>query len=465
VERFAVEATRAIGCPLDFVGLPILAAAGGAIGASRAVEIKAQWVQRPLLYAAAVGPAGDGKTPALDLVCKPIYEAQAANKAKFENELEEYERKMAEYQEAKRARKRKEDPEGPEPVPPEKPHLHRVLVDDATVESLAPILETNQRGVLMVRDELSAWVTSLNQYKGGNGSDRQFWLKNWTSTTAAVDRKGSPAPIMIAHPFVAVVGCIPPDMLAALRDEKGRSDGFLDRVLFAYPEPTRAPDWTWDEVPDETLGPWRAILGDLLKLTMRPGDHGPRPEYLRLTPDARDAWECQFQALVTDQNRPDFPPVLRGPWSKFKVYLARLALIVQVLRWITRETGEKKVEAESVRRAGRLVTYFQSHARRVYATIGADPEIEDARRVLGWIEREGRASFKRWEVFNDLKSQGRFPRVEDLDRPLGRLAKHGYIRQQPPPERNGKPGRPPDVAFDVNPFIRQSHGNHANQGN
>src|SRR5205823_5783661 len=97
------------------------------------------------------------------------------------------------------------------------------------------------RGLLIIRDELSAWVKSLNQYRGGKGSDKQFYLSAWNSAAIAVDRQGKTT--LIDHPFLAVVGCIPPEVLPDLDDESGREDGFLHRLLFTYlqPHPVR---WT-----------------------------------------------------------------------------------------------------------------------------------------------------------------------------------------------------------------------------
>src|SRR5262249_27679050 len=201
ISSFAVESAQSVGVPIDFICLPILAITGTAIGATRALQIKAGWVQRALFYGAVVGEPGDGKTPAIDFVAKPIYQAQLRLKVEYEKALEQYEADLAEYNRQKA--QARENPDAGPSTPPEKPRLARVMVDDATVESLAPILASNSRGIGMIRDELSAWVTSQNQYKGGKGSDRQFWLKNWAGVIATTDRKHQQTvPVIIPHPFV-----------------------------------------------------------------------------------------------------------------------------------------------------------------------------------------------------------------------------------------------------------------------
>jgi hypothetical protein len=465
LQRFAVEAAQAVGCPVDFVAAPMLATAGGAAGATRAIEVKPQYTQRSLLYLATVGSPGDGKSPALDTVVRPIYQAQKRLMDEFAEQLNEYTAAMEKYRQAKKDAKGKagggrlrvyqataeEAPDAKEPEEPEKPHLHRVQVDDTTCEALAAILQKNPRGVLMVKDELVSLITGANQYKGGRGSDRQFWLKNWTGAPATVDRKQQDVPVIIPHPFAAVVGGIQPEMLATLRDEKGRADGFLDRFLFSFPDAGPCPGWNWEGISDEALAPWSEALGELLRLNQEPGEHGMRPHFVRLDVGAREEWSRLYNQLVAEQNWDGFPSVLRGVWAKFKVYGARLALIVYLLRWVTKETDCDKVDAESVRRAGLLLEYFKSHARKVYATIGADRDVDRAVRVLEWVVREDRTEFKRWEVHKDVRNAGQFPGLDDLNRPLDLLIKHRYMRVKPSGDQHGR-GRPPDPVYEINPL-------------
>ncbi len=264
LELFAREAAEAVGCPVDYFGLPMLAIAGGAIGASKALAVKKGYVQRGLLYGAIVGPPGDAKSPALSMVAGPLHDAQHRAWELYKQEKLVHESDCAK---AKQDGKEK-------PAPP---LLRRVHTDDATTESLGPILQRNPRGVSMIKDELAAWVTAANQYKGGRGSDRQFWLSNWAGVPACIDRKGVQEPLIIPYPFVCVLGGIQPDVLEVLADPRGRADGSVDRILFAYPDARRAAEWTWEEVADDVIAPWRETVQALLDLNMEPGAHGLRP--------------------------------------------------------------------------------------------------------------------------------------------------------------------------------------------
>src|SRR5262249_46030658 len=140
------------------------------------------------------------------------------------------------------------------------------------------------------------------------------------------------------------------------------------------------------------------------------------------------------------------------------------ALLIHLLRLACDDGADQQVDGESVRRAVLLVDYFKAHARRVRGLLMADREVEAALRVLAWVAREGRAEVKRWEAHNDLRNREWFPRIEDLDLPLGRLCKHHYLRLRLPEKNTSSRGRPPDPVYEVNPsWDRQV--NQANQIN
>jgi hypothetical protein len=69
---------------------------------------------------------------------------------------------------------------------------------------------------------------------------------------------------------------------------------------------------------------------------------------------------------------------LAGTWAKLKGYCARLALIVQLLRWACGEAAETEVDDVSMRGGVTLTHYFASHAERVRAAMGSRSEASGA---------------------------------------------------------------------------------------
>jgi hypothetical protein len=178
------EAAASIGCPPEFLGLPMLVTLGSAVGNSRVVKLKGGWEEGAGIYGVVIAAPGEKKTPATKVASEPVIKVQAELRTLYRSELEAY----------------KNDEEG---STVEVPHLERTLVEDTTVEALAGLLQTNPRGFISMRDELSGWVRAMDQYKpGGRGSDRQFWLAAWSSSFIAIDRKGQAEPLMVHRPFL-----------------------------------------------------------------------------------------------------------------------------------------------------------------------------------------------------------------------------------------------------------------------
>jgi hypothetical protein len=478
LRQLVEEAACAFPCPIDYVAVPLLVIAGGAIGASRSLAIKAGHEQRACLYAAVVGPPGTLKTPAQDLVVAPAHEAEERLHSAWEEAVERYNAELERYEaDLKGWRKAKPDGRGDAPKKPNKPALERLTVSDATAEALVPILKENPRGVVLVRDELAGWVLAMNQYReGGKGADQQFFLSAWSGSTVTVDRKKTHdlGPLRVRHPFLSVVGGLTPDRLPTLRGDtfrqKAGQDGFIDRVLLAYPAPMPASGESWEQVSEAALGDLRETLARLRGLGMVVVVEGGlvvghRPYLVRLTACGRAAWKRFTDAHAAELNAPDFPDHLRGPWSKLRGYCGRLALIVHYLRWACGEVASdtSDVDGESVGRAAKLVAYFKGQARRVYSLMDVDVRVKAAKKVWDWVAREERKQFKRWEAYEDLKSDGFFPTPASLDDPLEVLEGHNLVRAQGPPPRAGA-GRKPAPLYLVNPLALRPE-NPVNPGN
>src|SRR5262249_26545391 len=289
-----------IGCPIDFLAHAQLAVAAAAVGASRSVFLGGDWFESTGLFAGVIGPPGSAKTPALGAVVGPVYRIQQTRDVEheqaeqvYEQELEEYEAAVKAAKAAGKTKKPGNDPpaEGDPPaVPPKpgKPVPVRIITSDATTEALAPILKQSPRGLLMHRDELSAWVKAMDMYRGGKGADRQFFLQVWSGQDVVVDRKAQGTrPVFVPHPHVTVMGAIQPDLLGELADARGRHDGFLDRLLLVYPDAAVGQPWPEQRVGRRVIASWEKVLRRLYRLRMREkGDGTCWPKVLKLTDEA-----------------------------------------------------------------------------------------------------------------------------------------------------------------------------------
>ena len=72
--------------------------------------------------------------------------------------------------------------------------MPRIKVTDATIEAVAAILAGNPRGLLLVRDELAAWLGNLAKYGEG---DRAFFLEAYGAHPYVVDRRKLAVPLRL----------------------------------------------------------------------------------------------------------------------------------------------------------------------------------------------------------------------------------------------------------------------------
>src|SRR5262249_51357337 len=309
----------------------------------------------------------------------------------------------------------------------------RFVVMNATVESLAPIMEANPRGLLMSEDEGVSWVRGMGQYKSGKGNDRQFWLSSWSGKTHMVDRKSQGVVgISIPRPFINVICSIPPDMLGELTDDRGRSDGFFARLLFSCPRACTGTEWTEATVTDAARQAWEATLLRLRQLDMREMDDGvPGYQVVRFSTEAKACWVEWWNANAAEIRSPAVPIHLAAPWGKMKAHAARLALVLHYL-WHT-DAVETDLQAASIERAVRLVNYFKSHLRLVYSRLRQTPEDNRLLEVLAWIRQRGGQCTVR-----DLVHNKKVTPTDKARKALKELEDRGYGRIEWRDARNGR---------------------------
>lgn len=428
---------KALNCPPDHFALPMLAIAGGCIGNSRWASITRTHSQSACLYACIVAQKGDAKTPALEMVKAPAMRAQLRMKRNWELAYAAWE-------------KAEEDERGPAPT------MQRAIVGDTTTESLSIILDQNPRGVVLVRDELAGMMASMNQYKSGGGHDRQFWLEVWSHSLSPRDRKSDKGPpVFPRRPFTGIIGGTQPEVVARFAGDKRKGeedDGFLDRWLFAFPEPLKAKGETWLEVPRETLDAWGKCVEWLLRLEMGQDQDGdPCPIFLPLDADARREWEAYTNQLADEMNSPDFPEALRGFWAKAKGYGARLALIIQLLHAACDEGAHDRIEGRSIVHSVNCVTYLKENVKKVYAVMGEDEEVRNLRRLVKWIKANGHRRFTQRDAHRGLRVNGESGK-EALEALLQVGISNYFFRPVPKGEGHNL-GRKPSPTYDVNPYL------------
>jgi hypothetical protein len=420
------EYASALGVDPSFVAVPTLAMLGSCVGTTRVIRIKRSFRQPCILWAAIVAPSGTRKTPALSAVLKPLHRAQAIAHADYRLRLEEYELARQEHEEARKDWKRGDAKvvplrgPTPPPGPPTAPTERRFIASDATFEALGPLLSANPRGLLVWRDELAGLVQDFDRYRAGaRGGDCSRWLSCWSAEPIIVDRRSS-GTVSVPHAALSILGSIQPDVLRRLAGPDLLANGFLARILVAMPPSLFAP-WTDEDISEATEERLARIVGRLLDLGhAQDPDGNPVAVELPLAAEAKALWVCWFNAneresLAAEEH--EAAAIAKGGY-----YVARLALLLQLVR--DAEAGEQSgvVGKQAMASAIRLWGWLKAEAQRVYGMLGEPAEDRELRRLEDWIRRQGSVA--------TIRDVTRGPRLyrgkpEAAEEAMDRLARQG----------------------------------------
>ncbi len=450
VRKYAEAVAAAIGCPIDFVCLSIIITIGAAIGRSASLQLKPGYSVTPALYGVNVGAPTAGKSPAMRAVVDPMRDIDRRLHDEYRTEKEAFD-----------AATRQVTKGEAEPKSPPKPVIKSAVISDSTTEAVARHLQLNPRGLFAVYDEGMSWLNSFDAYRSGKGGDRQFYLSALNGEPIRVDRKGNPdgEPLRVSHPFLAIVANVTPDLLASFREARERADGFVERILFVFPDPVPKRPWNEVGIPEELQSCWNALIKRLYARPMLPGTEGCEvPATVKMTPEAKTEWISWFNEVVDESNSPDYDALDASADGKLEAYAGRFVLILHLLRLETDPshafvgTAIPDVDVTTVRDAIKLWSYFRSHGRRARCVMCGGADNPDARRVVDWLVDSEREHFTVKQLTDNFRW---FSDRENGHREaLKWLESRDVIKAIDPPERQkGMPGRKPSPAYLVNPHL------------
>ena len=439
LRRFVVEGAEALQCDHAHLALPLLTVVAAAIGNTRRLRLKRDWLVPPILWAVVVAESGGAKTPALRLVLRPVRERQREALERYEEAKRKYEAAVLRYEKDLAEWRRSKDTMMGPPEKPEPPKAERFIVSDTTLEALAPLLLENPRGLLLASDELSAWIGSFDRYVNTKGGDLGRWLGIHAGECVIVDRKTEPRTIFVPSPCLSICGGIQPSTLTRLMATSYRDCGLAARILWAYP-PKRRKRWTEADINPATQAAVARLIDRLYTLQPTTDERGNiSPVILDLTPEAKELWANYYNAHADEWI--DLSGELASAWAKLEEAAVRLALVIHCTRLATRDATTDAVDAVSMQSGITLATWFKREARRVHALFTETDEEADQRRLIEWIEARGGAATVR-DLTHGLRRFRNQPGAAEAA--LTGLVKAGLGHWESPPS-NQKGGRPTRV--------------------
>lgn len=351
---------RCFGAKPEHYGLAMLTVAGAALGNAAWVEERGKG-HPPILYSVIVDVPNMGKTPTVETVLTPLKRIEMRYRAENAIQLREHKQLL------------ESDGKAPAlPLPKE------MILNDFTLEAVYKTLNANPRGLIVQRDELRGWLSSMNKYRAG--SDETFWMENWNGTSAKISRINQGVrSLYLDKPFCSVIGTIQPVILKQFASGTKANDGFLARMLFSFPDVSIKPNHNTIKPDQEQLRRWCAIVEKIHNLPCEQEEPTDEFEDWRLKPHRIPLGQNAARIYIKFYNEnaakinKSEDEVEQHMLGKFDSYVLRLALIVEMLHWAENGPDDPnledlkaiKISGDSMKKAVELCEYFQYTALKV----------------------------------------------------------------------------------------------------
>lgn len=336
---------------IEYMMASLLVAVSTAIGNAVNIRIRGGWISNSALYMILIGRPGTGKTPPLDFAFRPIRKHDAQAVKQFKLEMEQYNNLI----ESNKGKK-----ENTTPLP-DKPILQRTIISDFTPEALMRALDDNHRGVVVYVDEIMRMFNAVNQYSRGQLIEQL--LTAFSGKPLDISRCSMPVPIHIEYPFINIVGTMQITRMHELIEKGYKENGLLDRIIFVYPSSQEISDWQLDEDSsfasfEEYSNMWESIINKVIDLPFSDNDNVQ--SILDFSPEAKAYFTNWRNNAIRAVNQIQDDGLVDSRVIKAPMITARLALVLQILRWACGEVHKDFVDIDSTKSAIALSKYFES---------------------------------------------------------------------------------------------------------
>ncbi len=392
--------------PPDFSAAALFVILGSLMGRKLGIypKQKDNWIVVPNLWGAVIGRPSLLKSPAIAEVMKPLERLILASMEEHQMQQSYFEKQgmIADAQKAalkenlKRAAKKDNAKleemlnQHHESVLLKEPILKRYKTEDSTVEMLGQILLQNPEGILVHRDELTGWLTSLDRY--GREGDRSFYLESWNGTGSfTVDRIGRGS-LHIPALCLSILGGIQPGPISSYVYQAtaggAGDDGLLQRFqMTVWPD---APK-TWkniDRLPDNQAKSHAYEIFeclDRLVIDHHRLEEGEIPA-LRFSLEGQEIFNAWRTELELRLRKGDLLPALESHLAKYRSLMPSIALIFYTVEALSKGQPIASVSGEAASQAVAWCNYLETHAKRLYSS-AKDPAMEAARALLDRIKK------------------------------------------------------------------------------
>jgi hypothetical protein len=425
---------RATQMGVDAGGLAVAALAVCAAALPDRVKLQVKrndpdWTESARLWVALVGAPSTKKSPTIATAARPLRQIDG-------DMVTDYLTAMAEH-----ARLPKAD-RAVTPPPTQK----RVMLEDTTVEATQEVLRDNPAGVLLLRDELTAWFGSMERYGSTKSAmaDRGFWLQTFNGGPHTTNRIGRGL-VHVPNLSVSLLGGIQPEPIRAIAEDM-QDDGLLQRLIPVVlgsasvgseePSGPASEDYTALVRRLRRAQPPRGPQGDERVIRFSDGAQAVRNELEERHLSMSQAWEMvnrKFGAHL----------------GKYDAIFARICLVFHAAEADSDHIPEE-ISADTAHRAGEFLHRFLfRHAVAFYGNVlGLADDHDRIVATAGHILAKGLTTIAPRDVYRgDRTMRGATPK--EAAEVLERLELMGWLEAMPPRRMGGAP------EYRVNPAVHR----------
>lgn len=343
IQKLILELKRTMNFPIDYSGCSILYAVSVAIGNRVQLRVKNGWIEKAILFIVLVGRTGDIKSHSISFFIKDLIKIDKGYYSEYLKAKKDYELLKPEEKVDKTA-----------------PILKQLILNDFTPEALVKSHYYNPRGIGLYSDEIAGFFKSFNRYHGGSG-DEELYLSLWAGKPVVKNRVTGDE-LRIDETKIDIIGSIQEAILECTFRNSKMKNGFIDRLLFAFPHQYFDNKWNDKELNQVHIDWYSNFITSIFN------EADKEQRTLEFTDDAKHL----LYSWQNSQNMEFDFEYQRGIAVKLQQYVLRFSIILEVIKCSCEDGVPIKISTSTVQSAIELHDYFFETAIRVFEKIDSN---------------------------------------------------------------------------------------------
>ena len=341
VQEYITTCADVYGSSQDYWAAAALMAVALALGAN--YRQIGKYDNAPIFWMTLIGIISNGKTPVITTTLKPFYQRDKESHSEWKELFQKWEEI-----ENMTVKQRKEQAYSKTLAP----GCKQMIISDSTPEGLFKAHSSNQRGLMIVRDELKGMLDDYGRRPSGEQSSM---LSTFNQVPWQINRKGggSESVQRIDMPHINIFGGMQPDLLSSLAADNRLDNGFLARLAFVWPDDELSPYYSTKTVPALLIKEWRDYINEMISL--------PQQINIPLSRDAEEIYIAWYNSN-RDKIRSEDSFHLQGAYGKLDIISLRLALVIHGMG----DLYGAQISGPEMRSALNITEYFRGTALKVH---------------------------------------------------------------------------------------------------